>query len=87
TADEQGNTPRQQLLTLRKALMLTEIELRLADHTLGNGQAGQLRACLEQPLPSQRRHLPLAERPQVYRVLLEDRRPNWRSYLPGTLVI
>ncbi|WP_455887449.1 dermonecrotic toxin domain-containing protein [Pseudomonas rustica] len=87
TADEQGYTPRQQLLTLRKALMLTEIELRLADQTLGNGQAGQLRACLEQPLPSHRRHLPLAERPQVYRVLLEDRRPNWRSYLPGTLVI
>ncbi|WP_043202932.1 dermonecrotic toxin domain-containing protein [Pseudomonas putida] len=87
TADEQGNTPRQQLLTLRKALMLTEIELRLADQTLGNGQALQLRACLEQPLPSQRRHLPLAERPQVYRILLEDSRPNWRSYLPGTLVI
>ena len=87
TADEQGNTPRQQLLTLRKTLMLAEIELRLADQTLGNGQAGHLRACLEQPLPSQRRQLPLAERPQVYRVLLEDRRPNWRSYLPGTLVI
>ena len=87
TPDEQGSTPRQQLLTLRKALMLAEIELRLADQTLGSGQAQQLRACLEQPLPSQRRHLPLAERPQVYRVLLEDKRPNWRSYLPGTLVI
>ena len=87
TADERGITPRQQLLTLRKALLLSEIELRLADQTLSNGQAGRLRACLEQPLPSQRRHLPLAERPQVYRVLLEDRQPNWRSYLPGTLVI
>ena len=87
TTDEQGNTRRQQLLTLRKALMLTEIELRVADQTLGNGQAELLRTCLEKPLPSQRRHLPLAERPQVYRVLLENRRPNWRSYLPGTLVI
>ena len=87
TADEQGNTPRQQLLILRKALMLAEIELRVADQTLSNGQAELLRTCLEKPLPSQRRHLPLAERPQVYRVLLEDRRPNWRSYLPGTLVI
>lgn len=87
TADEQGNTSRQQLQKLRKALMLTEIELRLGDQTLGTEQALQLRTCLEQPLPSQRRHLPLAQRPQVYRVLLEDKRPNWRSYLPGTLVI
>ncbi|WP_426809899.1 dermonecrotic toxin domain-containing protein [Pseudomonas sp. WOUb67] len=87
TADEHGNTPRQQLLILRKALMLNEIELRLNDETLASGPAGLLRACLEQPLPFQRRHLPLTNRPQVYRVLLEHRRPNWRSYLPGTLVI
>ncbi|EKT4482224.1 hypothetical protein QEM02_002323 [Pseudomonas putida] len=87
TANEQGIPPRQQLLALRKALMLAEIELRLADQTLSTGQAELLRSCLDAPLPSQRRHLPLAERPQVYRVLLEDKRPNWRSYLPGALVI
>lgn len=87
TADEQGETPRQKLLALRKALMLAEVELRLGDQTLANGPAEQMRACLEQPLPSQRRQLPLASRPQVYRVLLEGIRPNWRSYLPGTLII
>lgn len=87
TADEQGETPRQKLLALRKALMLAEVELRLGDQTLANGSAEQLRACLEQPLPSQRRQLPLASRPQVYRVLLDGIRPNWRSYLPGTLII
>ncbi|MCX2707556.1 MULTISPECIES: dermonecrotic toxin domain-containing protein [Pseudomonas] len=87
TADEQGETPRQKLLALRKALMLAEVELRLGDETLGYRSADQLWACLQQPLPSQRRHMPLAKRPQVYRVLLEGLRPNWRSYLPGTLII
>lgn len=61
TADEHGETPRQKLLALRKALMLAEVELRLGDETLGYRSADQLWACLQQPLPSQRRHMPLAK--------------------------
>ncbi|CAM3184894.1 dermonecrotic toxin domain-containing protein [Pseudomonas plecoglossicida] len=87
TPDSQGQTPRQRLLQLRKAQLIAEARLRQDDQTLTDDQAALLRVCLASPLAAQRRHLPLAERSQVYRVLIEGFHPNWRSYLPGVLVI
>ena len=87
TANPQGVTRKQQLITLRRDLLLAEVELRLADQTLDAGQARQVRTCLEFPQSWQRRHLSQSQRPQVYRPLLEGSQPNWRSYLHGTLVI
>lgn len=87
TPDAEGLTPRHHLLMLRKAQLLAEARLRQDDQTLTGEQADLLRTCLAFPLAGQRRHLPLAGRPQVYRVLLDGVHPNWRSYLPGALVI
>ncbi|MEG1040312.1 MAG: hypothetical protein RSE94_10410, partial [Pseudomonas sp.] len=85
--DSTGQSRQQRLSTLRKTQLLNEIELRLGDQTLNYEQAYSLRICLELPLPWQRLHLPLNNRPQVYRPLLSASAPNWRAYLPGTLVI
>lgn len=85
--DDEGLTPRQRLLSLREAQLTAEARLRQDDQTLTGDQAALLHAALTLPLASQRRHLPLAERPQVYRVLLEGFHPSWRSFLPGALVI
>ncbi|MHC2146857.1 dermonecrotic toxin domain-containing protein [Pseudomonas sp. 210_17 TE3656] len=87
SANPQGVTRKQQLITLRRDQMLAEIDLRMADQTLSADQAWQMRTCLELPQSWQRRHLPQQQRPQVYRPLLESSQPNWRSYLHGTLVI
>lgn len=85
--DSSGTTSKQRLIALRGEQLLAEIQLRLGDRTLDIEQAYLLRVCLELPLAWQRRHLPSARRPQVYRPLLEGYRPNWRSHLPGVLVI
>lgn len=85
--DSTGKSRQQRLTALRKTQLLNEIELRLGDQTLNYDQAYSLRICLELPLPWQRLHLPLSNRPQVYRPLLSASAPNWRAYLPGTLVI
>lgn len=85
--DSAGQSRQQRLAQLRKTQLLEEIELRLSDQTLDSDQAYAIRICLELPLPWQRQHLPLAQRPQVYRPLFSSSHPNWRSYLPGTLVI
>ncbi|RWU23637.1 hypothetical protein DM813_10815 [Pseudomonas alkylphenolica] len=82
-----GHTRKQQLLTLRRDLLLAELDLRVADQTLDADQAGQVRTCLTLPHAWQRRHLPQQQRPQVFRPLLEGSHPNWRSFLHGALVI
>lgn len=82
-----GQTRKQQLLKLRRDLLLAELDLRVADQTLDADQAGQLRTCLTLPHAWQRRHLPQQQRPQVFRPLLEGSHPNWRSFLHGALVI
>ncbi|WDY57685.1 dermonecrotic toxin domain-containing protein [Pseudomonas sp. PSKL.D1] len=87
TANSDGVTPKQQLQTLRSAQLTAEVRLRLNDQTLTPEHAALLSHCLALPLAPQRRHLPMAERPQLYRVLLEGHSPNWRSYLPGAFVI
>lgn len=85
--DSQGLTRRQRLIELRREQLLAEIDLRLADRTLDDAQAYQLRISLELPQPWQRQHLPAERRPQLYRPLLGIDTPNWRSHLPGSLVI
>ncbi|MDD2050314.1 dermonecrotic toxin domain-containing protein [Pseudomonas putida] len=82
-----GVTRKQQLITLRRNQLRAEIDLRVADQTLDAEHAWQIRTCLELPQSWQRRHLPPQQRPQVFRPLLESSRPNWRSYLHGTLVV
>jgi len=87
TPDGEGLTPRQHLLRLRNAQLVAEARLRLDDQTLTDEQAALLYTCLAFPLAGQRRHLPLGQCSQVYRILIEGFHPNWRSYLPGTLVV
>ncbi|HKS11690.1 MAG TPA: DUF6543 domain-containing protein [Pseudomonas sp.] len=85
--DAQGTRRRDRLLHLRHEQLLDEIALRLADVTLPLEHATSLRLCLELPHAWQRQHLPAAQRPQVYRPLLDIGSPHWRAYLPGALVI
>ncbi|MEF9899038.1 MAG: hypothetical protein RR736_19320 [Pseudomonas sp.] len=85
--DSSGHSRQKRLMRLRKEQLLGEVDLRLSDHTLHSNHAYALRICLELPLPWQRQYLSLAHRPQVYRPLLSASNPNWRSYLPGALVI
>ena len=80
-------TRKSRLLALRREQLLAEIDLRLSDQTLGDDHIYLLRTCLELPLPWQRRHLPEAQRPQVYRVIFSTLRPNRRVHLPGAVVI
>ncbi|MDZ5604100.1 hypothetical protein SJI00_15095 [Pseudomonas sp. RP23018S] len=84
-APEQSRRAR--LTELMRQQLLAQIALRIGDHTLGEGHADLLRACITLPLPSQRQHLPSAQRPQVYRPLLDITTPNWRSALRGAFVI
>ena len=67
--------------------LLAEIDLRITDDTLSADQAAPLRTCIEQPRAWQRQQIAAAHRPQVYRPLLVNLQPNWRSYLPGVMVI
>lgn len=75
------------LITLLREQLLAQITLRVDDHTLGSNHADLLRTSIELPLPGQRQHLPHAERPQVYRPLLDIGTPHWREFLPGVFVI
>ena len=70
SANPEGVTRKQQLITLRHEQLLAEIDLRVADQTLSADQAWQMRICLELPQSRQRRHLPQQQRPQVYRPLV-----------------
>ncbi|MFS0825589.1 dermonecrotic toxin domain-containing protein [Pseudomonas phoenicis] len=67
--------------------LLAQIALREGDHTLGSGHAELMSSCVTLPLPSQRQHLPAAQRPQVYRPVLSITTPHWRSPLRGAFVI
>ncbi|CAI3792347.1 hypothetical protein GLGCALEP_00405 [Pseudomonas sp. MM221] len=87
SANTDGITPRHRLQALRIAQLSAEVTLRLSDQTLTSDQAALLQTCLAHPLAAQRRALPLTQRPQLYRVLLEGMHPSWRSYLPGALII
>ncbi|MBC3477570.1 dermonecrotic toxin domain-containing protein [Pseudomonas taiwanensis] len=86
-ASDASLSRRTQLIALLRQQMLAQIALRCDDHTLGDHHAALVRCCVNTPLPSQRQHLPEAERPQVYRPVLDIGTPNWRSYLPGAFVI
>ncbi|MDR6713303.1 hypothetical protein J2W83_002911 [Pseudomonas hunanensis] len=83
----QGLNRRQSLIALRQLYLLAEIDLRVSDDTLSADQAAPLRACIEHPRAWQRQQIPAAKRPQVYRPVLENLQPHWRSYLPGAMVI
>lgn len=78
---------RQRLSAIMHQQLLAQIDLRSGDHTLGSGHAELIRTCLTSPLPSQRQPLPAAQRPQIYRPLLDITTPNWRSALHGAFVI
>ncbi|WP_236248427.1 dermonecrotic toxin domain-containing protein [Pseudomonas mosselii] len=75
------------LVALLRQQLLAQVTLRLDDHTLGSNHAELLETCVQMPLPWQRQHLPEAQRPQVYRPLLDIATPHWRKYLPGVFVI
>ncbi|MEN5038088.1 DUF6543 domain-containing protein [Pseudomonas sp. TWI929] len=75
------------LASLRADQFEAEIRLRSTDQTLSSEHVQLLRTCIELPLPWQRRHLPLQSRPQLYRPLLTATEPNWRSHLPGFMVL
>lgn len=87
TLNDKGLSRRQQLTALRQLFLLAEIDLRISDQTLSNQQAAPLRTCIEHPHAWQRQHIEAPRRPQVYRPVLEGWRPNWRSALPGAVVI
>ncbi|MEA5672461.1 DUF6543 domain-containing protein [Pseudomonas sp. MH2] len=82
-----GESRKARLVTLLRAQLLAQITLRVDDHTLGSNHAELLKTSIEMPLPGQRQHLPTAERPQIYRPLLDIGTPHWREYLPGAFVI
>ncbi|MFJ4385194.1 dermonecrotic toxin domain-containing protein [Pseudomonas sp. NPDC089408] len=67
--------------------LAAQVRLRRADQTLSAEHGRLLHTCMELPSPWQRRHLPLAERPQVYRLLLSTASPHWRRHLPGYMVL
>ena len=85
--NSKGLTRTVRLAALYRDQLDAEIRLRSADETLPATHAQLLRTCLELPQPWQRRHLPVTARPQVYRLLLTRTEPNWRSHVPGFLVI
>ncbi|WP_434773122.1 dermonecrotic toxin domain-containing protein [Pseudomonas entomophila] len=85
--DARGLTRQTRLASLRREQLDTELRLRRADETLEAVHERLLRLCVEFPQAWQRQHLPAAERPQVYKPLLEGTHPNWRQHLPGTLVL
>jgi len=85
--DNRGLTRVARLASLRREQLDMEVRLRTSDQTLTAGHAQLLRTCIEHPYPWQRRHLPVAARPQVYRPLLSATLPSWRSHLPGVLVL
>ncbi|QHG62925.1 dermonecrotic toxin domain-containing protein [Pseudomonas putida] len=81
---EAGESRLEQLGQLRRAQLLAELELRLADHTLDADAAALLRTCLSLPLAWQRQNPPLA---QVLRPVFSTLSPSRRCHLPGALVI
>ncbi|MFK3819910.1 dermonecrotic toxin domain-containing protein [Pseudomonas sp. NPDC089407] len=85
--DSKGLTRVVRLASLRSDQFEAEMRLRSTDQTLSSEHIRLLRTCLELPLPWQRRHLPLQSRPQLYRPLLTATQPNWRSHLPGFIVL
>jgi hypothetical protein len=85
--DTKGLTRLVRLASLYRDQLETEMRLRHTDQTLSAEHAQLLRTCLQFPQPWQRRHLPVASRPQAYRLLLDASTPNWRSHVPGFLVI
>jgi len=87
TRDSTGLTRVVRLASLRRDQLDIEMRLRTSDQTLPAEHAQLLRTCIQFPQPWQRRHLPTAARPQVYRPLLTATAPNWRSHLPGVLIL
>lgn len=85
--DGKGLTRTVRLAVLLRDQLDAELRLRTTDQTLSAAHAQLLRTCLELPQAWQRRHLPIAARPQAYRLLLTSTDPNWRSHVPGFLVL
>lgn len=85
--DSKGLTRVVRLASLRREQLDVEMRLRIRDETLSQAHAELLKTCLQFPYPWQRRQLPTALRPQVYRPLVTATSPSWRSHLPGVLVI
>lgn len=85
--DNKGLTRTVRLAVLYREQLDAEIRLRTTDQTLSAAHVHILRTYLELPQPWQRRHLPTAARPQAYRLLLDSTAPNWRSHVPGFLVL
>ncbi|MBA1192376.1 hypothetical protein G7007_05800 [Pseudomonas entomophila] len=85
--DARGLTRHARLASLRRDQLDTELRLRWTDATLDATHERLLRTCMEYPQAWQRQRLPVQERPQVYKPLLEGTDPNWRQHLPGTLVL
>lgn len=85
--DPRGLSRVVRLSVLRREQLLTEMQLRGADATLSPEHVRLLTTCIEHPYPWQRAELPEGSQPQLYRPLLSTAAPNWRSYLPGLLVI
>jgi hypothetical protein len=85
--DSQGRSRRVRLADLRRAMMQAEVDLRLADQTLSASLATVISTFLDLPHAWQRRRQPLAQRAQVYRLVLSRSSPAWRVALPGAFVI
>lgn len=85
--DDSGLSRVARLASLRRDQLFTEMRLRSHDQTLSVEHSQLLTTCLEYPQPWQRRHLPAASRPQLYRPLLSTSTPNWRCHLPGVLIL
>ncbi|MCM8911568.1 hypothetical protein LJD21_05200 [Pseudomonas inefficax] len=86
-APADGHSRFQRLMQLRHEQLLAELELRLADQTLGYDAIVLLRTCLASPRAWQRRHLPTMQRAQLYRPVFSSLSPNRRLHLRGALVL
>lgn len=85
--DEAGSNRRARLIALRRQQLQAEMDLRIADATLEPLAASLLQMCLDQPMSWTRQGIEASRRPQLYRLLLDCSRPNWRAYLPGAILL
>ncbi|MEB8056592.1 dermonecrotic toxin domain-containing protein [Pseudomonas fulva] len=85
--DATGNNRRTRLIALRRQQLQAEMDLRITDATLEPVAASLLQTCLDQPMSWARQGIEASRRPQLYRLLLDCSRPNWRAYLPGAVLL
>lgn len=87
SSDTPDTSRRARMTQVLRQQLSAQIALRMDDHTLGSYHAELMSICINHPLPWQRQHLPSAQRPQIYRPVLDITSPNWRSFLHGAFVI